>query len=170
MDKILGVKRPQQVVSITDGLILSVGPFREAAGLTQRHPGLTEKEDGWLAGAVVVENDKGEVLLLKRGMTAPWMPGKWNLPGGNVDPGESVETTARREAEEEASIRVGPMRKLLTVSMPGGKATFFHATRFSGKVKIDWESSEFRWVPKEEAPGYDLVPGIRQALEKVAGG
>ncbi len=32
--------------------------------------------------AVVVEDGQGRVLLLLRGPTDPWMPLRWNLPGG----------------------------------------------------------------------------------------
>ena len=120
------------------------------------------------SAAVAVEQD-GKILLLKRGSTAPWMPGKWNLPGGGVDSGETPEKAARREAAEEASIRVGKMQ-LLTKANLGkevGDVFFFHSTDFSGKPKINWESSALKWVPKADAPGYPLVPGIKPALLKL---
>jgi 8-oxo-dGTP pyrophosphatase MutT (NUDIX family) len=51
------------------------------------------------------------VLLTKRSMALPDHPGQVSLPGGGVDPGESIEEAALREAEEEvglarASVRV----------------------------------------------------------------
>ena len=49
------------------------------------------------AAVVVVDGDKA--LLLKRGNTAPWMPNKWNLPGGMIDPGETAIQAATREAK-----------------------------------------------------------------------
>ena len=52
---------------------------------------------------MIIERDN-RVLLLRRGMTAPWMPGRWNLPGGNVERGETPEQGAIREAEEEAGV------------------------------------------------------------------
>lgn len=52
---------------------------------------------------------KGEVLLglKKRGFAKSL----WNGFGGKVEPGESLESAARRELEEECGIKVGEMKK-----------------------------------------------------------
>jgi len=130
---------------------------------------LDEREPAWRAAATVIEKD-GEVLLLKRGSTAPWMPGKWNLPGGNLEPGENAAKAAKREAGEEIGLKLSALRKLQKLSILGGEVTYFHATKFSGKPKLGWESSEFRWVPLEKAVHYDLIPGVGQALGALAYG
>jgi 8-oxo-dGTP pyrophosphatase MutT (NUDIX family) len=44
------------------------------------------------------------VLLTKRSMALPDHPGQVSLPGGAVDPGESIEDAALREAEEEVGL------------------------------------------------------------------
>ena len=50
---------------------------------------------------VVIVNSKGEVLLGKRsGKHAPY----WSIFGGHVDPGETFETCAIREIQEEIGI------------------------------------------------------------------
>ncbi len=51
---------------------------------------------------VVVENDKSEILLIKRRNP----PYGWALPGGFVDYGEKVESAAARELFEETNIKV----------------------------------------------------------------
>lgn len=50
--------------------------------------------------AVIVEDPRGRVLLLLRGPTAPWMPNRWNLPGGKIERGESSLEAAMRETRE----------------------------------------------------------------------
>ena len=50
---------------------------------------------GTSAHVVVVQS--GRILLLRRGLTAPWAPGKWGLPGGYVEPGETPAQAAVRE-------------------------------------------------------------------------
>lgn len=52
----------------------------------------------------------GELLLCKR-MKAP-EAGHWNIVGGKVDHMEPAELAARREAEEETGLSIGPIRYL----------------------------------------------------------
>lgn len=119
------------------------------------------------AAAVILVQD-GKVLLLRRGPTAPWMPGKWNLPGGTMDEGETPAQTAAREAEEEVSVKVSGLRKLTHQSLPDFDLTVFITSKFSGQPRMTWENSEMRWVTPEEALKLDLVPGLTPALSKAA--
>ncbi len=52
--------------------------------------------------AVIFENEKGEILCIKR----KWPPKKgfWDLPGGFVDLNETMEESVRREVREELGI------------------------------------------------------------------
>ena len=52
----------------------------------------------------LVENDKGQVLLIQRGYGKE--KGKWSLPGGYVDRGESSRHAAYRETKEETGLVV----------------------------------------------------------------
>ncbi|MEM9213827.1 MAG: NUDIX hydrolase [Cyanobacteria bacterium P01_F01_bin.150] len=49
-------------------------------------------------------------------------PHGWALPGGFVDYGESVETAARREAEEETTLKVELIEQFLVYSDPARDA------------------------------------------------
>jgi 8-oxo-dGTP diphosphatase len=51
-----------------------------------------------------------KILLIKR-RTAPFI-GYWALPGGRVDPGETVEQTVVREVKEETGLDVAIVRKI----------------------------------------------------------
>jgi 8-oxo-dGTP pyrophosphatase MutT (NUDIX family) len=57
-----------------------------------------------------------EVLLVQRTPKARFMGGVWVFPGGAVDPGEDDVTAARRELEEEASVRLEPGAELVAFS------------------------------------------------------
>lgn len=52
----------------------------------------------------LVENSRGEVLLIQRGYGKE--KGKWSLPGGFVDAGERSKYAARRETREETGLAV----------------------------------------------------------------
>ncbi len=50
---------------------------------------------------VIVVDSRGRVLLQKRSDC-----GQWGLPGGRINPGEDIETAARREVKEETGLDV----------------------------------------------------------------
>lgn len=53
----------------------------------------------------MILNDEGKILLGQRGPGVV-MPGRWECPGGKVEPGESLEHALHREMDEELDIRV----------------------------------------------------------------
>lgn len=59
-----------------------------------------------LAVAVVLTDEHGRVLLTRRRAHMRTFPRAWVLPGGGVDPGESLRAAAARELAEESGIRV----------------------------------------------------------------
>lgn len=63
-----------------------------------------KKERGkvWLGVASIVENDAGEWLVVKKAYSG--LKGRWSLPAGFVQPGETVTTAAVREVLEETGI------------------------------------------------------------------
>jgi len=62
------------------------------------------------AGGGLVINEKGEVLFMFR-------RGKWDLPKGKLDPGETMESCALREVEEETGIRQPELIKFLLITL-----------------------------------------------------
>ena len=52
------------------------------------------------------------ILLLRRSEDDNWSPGLWELPGGKVDFGQSLETALAREVEEETGLVV-EVRRLI---------------------------------------------------------
>lgn len=119
--------------------------------------------------AVVVEDRQGRVLLLLRGPTDPWMPLRWNLPGGRIEHGESASEAGMRETFEEAGLRVYALSPLMRVSSPGGKIDVLRADYWDGRVQLlDGENARSTWVPREVAWTWDLIPPHRRALRRLA--
>lgn len=56
---------------------------------------------------VLITDDAGRLLLLRHAGT-----GLWTLPGGSLEPGESFEACARREAHEETGLTVTALEPL----------------------------------------------------------
>lgn len=59
---------------------------------------------------VGIFNEKGEILLQKK------LDGRWGVPGGFMELGESAEEAGRREVLEETGIEIGSMQLVTVVS------------------------------------------------------
>ena len=84
----------------------------------------------------LVENSRGEVLLIQRGYGKE--KGRWSLPGGFVDPGETSKHAARRETKEETGLAA----KVISTVRVNGDNT---AKVFAGQVmggKLQYQRRE----------------------------
>ncbi len=117
------------------------------------------------SAAVIVEDRDGRVLLLLRGPTAPWMPMRWSLPGGRIEPGEAPADAASRELLEETALRVQALD--LIASQRG--LDVFYARRWSGRVELlDGENISHAWIPRAQIADWDVVPPHRETLRLFA--
>ena len=121
---------------------------------------------------VFVRDGVGRVLLEKRSDC-----GLWGLPGGRIEPGESISEAARREVLEETGLTVNIMRLLGVYSDPAQWriVTFpdnvvhlvdivLEAEVVSGGLTRSAESEEIRFFEPGQAPNEDdIAPPARQA-------
>ena len=70
------------------------------------------------AVAALIRDEEGRILLQRRADD-----GRWNLPAGAVDPGESPADAVVREVREETGLRVRPVR---VAGVFGGRDGFRH--------------------------------------------
>ena len=114
-------------------------------------------------------------------------PGRWTLPGGGLDPGESPVEALHREVWEESGQRIERVRLLEAHTShwigraPSGRLEDFHAVRI---VYAAWcpeptdpvvhdvggSTESVRWVPREAVAGYHLgqsfAPHLRRWLDE----
>ena len=119
-----------------------------------------------LHGAVVVLRDEeGRMLLLKRHESSKWAPNKLGFPGGKIDAGESPRRAAVRELKEETGLTVRDLRRVGTIE----SVAVFTAASYRGTVQIDYEHTDFRWVSRQELEfkQFDAAPNVRTIYDAV---
>ncbi len=124
-------------------------------------------------GAIVVRD--GCVLLARRGR-APGQ-GKWSVPGGAVDVGESLEAAARREVREECGVEVDltdTVEVIQRITRDDAQRIRFHyvivdylARWLSGEPRPSEEASEVRWFRPEEFDALDMTPGTAEVIRRM---
>lgn len=113
------------------------------------------------AGVIVV-NDKGQVLVGKG------HDGKWQTPGGHVDPGEEFDEAAHRELREEANIVAGKLHEIGQFKSEGNDSKVFFTDEFKGTVKDTDELKELKFADLHSLLDWDLRESSRVGLEMYA--
>jgi ADP-ribose pyrophosphatase YjhB (NUDIX family) len=128
------------------------------------------------AVSVVVTNDAGEILLIKRTDNDYWA-----LPGGTVDIGESLPQAAIRETREEtgvdceitglSGIYTDPGHVILYTSNGEVRQEFsivVTARATGGQPTPSSESSEVRWIAPADLGSYPMDSSMRLRVRHYA--
>ena len=130
-----------------------------------------------VAGVVIAD---GCVLLIRRGKEP--MLGRWSVPGGVLELGETMAAGVRRELAEETGLRVTPMVVLTAID----RIDFDESGRVRYQyVVVDWlcgleagqgmeavesgdDAMEARWVRRKDLllAEYDLAEVTLDVIEK----
>jgi len=103
-----------------------------------------------LSGRALIFDQNGSILVLRRSERSRSNPGKWELPGGKPNPGESFEESVRREVLEETGFEIDIHHSAGTADQ---EVTGYHVVHViliasirSGGLALSNEHVEFRWV------------------------
>jgi mutator protein MutT len=115
-------------------------------------------------GAVVIEG--GRVLLIQRGKEP--LKGRWMVPGGTVELGETLEQAVVREVEEETGLRVRPLEVVTVldhIHRNDDASVRYHfvivdyrCELVSGMLRAGSDATAAAFASSEELTGYALPP------------
>ena len=124
-------------------------------------------------------NDDGDLLILKRSNMVRTYKGLWGGVAGYIEENEEPYETALKEIREEAGLEkedVTLVKQLEIVKF----TDFYEGVRYDwevfpflfktgkkGKIHIDWEHSEYRWITPTEIEKVDTVPHFRDIVFRV---
>jgi 8-oxo-dGTP pyrophosphatase MutT (NUDIX family) len=121
----------------------------------------------------VVVRGPQEAILLERRHDCGW----WGLPGGKVEPGESLIDAAVREVFEETGLTIEVTNLIGVYSDPNGRIVTYpdngdvvqlidavvEARVLSGQIVCSHESEEIRFFSPSQLPE-QIVPPARQPI------
>lgn len=116
----------------------------------------------------LVRDRAGRVLMIQRSDN-----GRWALPGGGHDIGESIGDTVVREVREETGIEVEVLGLSGIYTDPGHVMRYddgevrqqfslcFRARPVGGELRTSSETTQVRWVDPADLPSLDVHPTMR---------
>lgn len=128
-----------------------------------------------------VEKSAGAVVFRKEGKIPLYLllryeAGHWDFPKGNIEKGESIEETVRREIKEETGIEdveflEGFQTEIKYFYRSKGEnifkiVIFLLASTETDKVKISFEHLGYQWLPYEEALKEITFKNAKEILKK----
>lgn len=118
--------------------------------------------------AAVIGGPDGRILVCSR-PEGKHMAGKWEFPGGKIEPGETPEACIRREIREELGmeISVGPVLTVMEhdYGVKYVRVTFFLAV--SDDIPAAKDHQGFRWVMPDDIVSVDFLDADRPISEEI---
>lgn len=125
-------------------------------------------------GALILNRD-GKIFLMK---SYKWR-GRYVIPGGHVELGETLEQALKREAKEETGLDVHDIKFICMQEFILDEA-FWKKRHFifldyacktdSDEAKLNSEGQEYGWFTVREALKLPLEPYTRRTIEEYAAG
>lgn len=109
---------------------------------------------------------QGDLLLLQNRIKPDWQG--WTMPGGHVEPGESVVDAVIREMKEETGLTVLHPKLCGVKQFPieGGRylVFLFETEKFEGQLRSS-EEGAMEWVERSRLGEYDTVDDLDTMLD-----
>jgi 8-oxo-dGTP pyrophosphatase MutT (NUDIX family) len=108
------------------------------------------------------------ILIVKRSETDYWMPNKWGLVGGMIEPNESPLDALIRECFEEVHLTPYEIKKVNAIKdKDDGYIIYYTGLLNNDDVILSYEHSDYAFIEKHELDNYEFVPNAKLFLEEI---
>jgi 8-oxo-dGTP diphosphatase len=112
----------------------------------------------------------GKILLVRRARSPA--KGRYSLPGGRVEFGETLHAALHREVDEETALKIeiaglAGWREVVPGTSGGGHYVImsFAARWSSGEPVLNDEHDDFRWLAPESLGDLNVTDGLPEIIE-----
>jgi 8-oxo-dGTP diphosphatase len=123
-----------------------------------------------LAVRVLLTDQEGKILILKRSTDSKTNPGKWELPGGKVNQDESFDHALIREVYEETNLKitlehvVGASEQNLHIIR--AVHIIMSGTIIEGELTLSSEHEGYAWVQMDTLSDYELADWLQDYVNQ----
>src|SRR4051794_29068419 len=116
-----------------------------------------------VVGAALLDNGR---LLAARRSAPPELAGRWELPGGKTEPGETTRDALVRELREELGIEAEPVERVPGEwpLKPGYVLHVWTARILAGEPRPLQDHDELRWLAPDRVDEVDWLDQDRPAV------
>ena len=122
------------------------------------------------AVGAIIRDEHGRLLLIRRGR--PPGAGRWSIPGGRVEPGESDAAALAREVREETGLAVEPGRLVGELEIPNRdrdvvyEVADYRATVVGGELRPGDDAADAAWYDPAELADLPLTDNLLDFLTR----
>lgn len=125
-----------------------------------------------VAVTALIKNQKGDkFLMLKRNKNEIAYPGKWALPGGKIEKGETIMNVLKREVAEETGLKIEDYKQFIgdyTFIRPDGHNVVgltFVVKAKSDDVVMSSDFEDYKWLTPQGLKNIDYIKGTEKEVE-----